>query len=720
MRVTSLLLTSALAVACGNEPTTTQVPETAGPEASVDQPDLLPEEVAPDTALRTDYGVEEAFDFYTELPGGGCKPGDGCFGNPCSSNEECLEGWCVTHMGEGVCTRHCQDECPPGWECRQVGSGGPDLVSVCISQFTHLCRPCSTGADCKSLVTVEDVCVDYGPQGSFCGGACDPSAIPGEGKVCPWGFTCKEAQTVDGITLHQCVADAGVCPCTATSVELGLWTPCQTASEWGTCKGKRVCGPDGLSECSASIPAIETCNGVDDDCDAATDEPAQQGGNYINLCDDGNECTQDSCEGAAGCQQVPLDVGECKDDDVCTVGDHCVAGQCVGTPALCDDKNPCTDDACDGLGGCTFQANQAKCDDADPCTVADQCEQTVCSGVAVSCDCQEDADCKALEDGDLCNGVLHCDTDGLPFQCAVLPGSPVVCPEPEGKDAICQVASCEPATGKCGLAPVHEGFACNDGDACTVGDMCQAGKCVSGVAASCADDNPCTDDSCQPATGCLHVPNTQPCTDFDTCTLGDACAGGVCVPGAALACDDGNVCTDDSCDKAKGCLHVANQEMCDDGNECTLLDYCAGGQCVSSGDKKCDDSNPCTKDYCLALKGCVFEPAPGPCSDGNPCTLNDSCQAGKCIPGPAPDCDDGNPCTTDSCGPDGTCKHLSNQEMCDDSNACTEKDHCDAGKCVYGGLADCDDGNVCTTDSCDPKLGCVHKVNQNPCDDGDA
>jgi len=90
--------------------------------------------------------------------------------------------------------------------------------------------------------------------------------------------------------------------------------------EWGECTGKRVCGEEGLSSCDADIPAAEECNGNDDDCDGEVDEPTLVNGKYVELCDDGNSCTSDSCLGVAGCEQLPLDGGECGDGNACTAG----------------------------------------------------------------------------------------------------------------------------------------------------------------------------------------------------------------------------------------------------------------------------------------------------------------------------------------------------------------------------------------------------------------
>jgi hypothetical protein len=49
------------------------------------------------------------------------------------------------------------------------------------------------------------------------------------------------------------------------------------------------------------------------------------------------------------------------------------------------------------------------------------------------------------------------------------------------------------------------------------------------VPRTCDDSNPCTDDSCDPATGCSSTANAAPCDDGSTCTVGDTCQGGACV-----------------------------------------------------------------------------------------------------------------------------------------------------------------------------------------------
>jgi len=345
----------------------------------------------------------------------------------------------------------------------------------------------------------------------------------------------------------------------------------------------------------------------------------------------------------------------------------------------------------------------------------------VCAGVAISCDCTGDADCAGLEDGDLCNGTLFCDQAELPYKCALVPDSVVVCPEPEeGVDAICLKATCDPATGNCSLAPDHEGFACDDGDQCTIGDECAAGACAPGVPAICADGNLCTDDACDPDSGCAFYNNNLPCDDGNACTLGDHCAGGSCIADSAPECDDGNPCTVDSCDPAGGCVFQNNNAPCSDGSACTMGDTCVGGECVSGPPPDCDDGNPCTDDSCNALSGCVHLANQGVCDDGNECTQGDHCESGNCAYTQLLDCSDDDPCTDNSCDPAAGCITTLNQAPCDDQDVCTSGDHCHLGACISSGSLACDDGNPCTDDSCQPGAGCQFEPNGESCDDGNA
>ncbi len=109
-----VLLSLLLLVACsgGGDPVST---EDAAPDISSDATadgatDVLePDDSTPDTA--PDGSIDAAPDML--LPE--CDPGEGCFLDPCAENVDCQSGWCVEHMGDGVCTKTCQDDCPSGW-----------------------------------------------------------------------------------------------------------------------------------------------------------------------------------------------------------------------------------------------------------------------------------------------------------------------------------------------------------------------------------------------------------------------------------------------------------------------------------------------------------------------------------------------------------------------------------------------------------------------------
>ena len=44
-----------------------------------------------------------------------CESGEGCFGEPCDAADDCLSGICTMHLGEKVCSKTCDANCPYGW-----------------------------------------------------------------------------------------------------------------------------------------------------------------------------------------------------------------------------------------------------------------------------------------------------------------------------------------------------------------------------------------------------------------------------------------------------------------------------------------------------------------------------------------------------------------------------------------------------------------------------
>ncbi len=271
----------------------------------------------------------------------------------------------------------------------------------------------------------------------------------------------------------------------------------------------------------------------------------------------------------------------------------------------------------------------------------------------------------------------------------------------------------------------HPALDCNDNDPCT-DDECDP---VTGCFHSphiCDDGNPCTDDMCVPGPGCVSTNNTAACEDSNFCTTGDTCSGGMCQPGAPVICNDGNVCTTDSCDPRTGCAYVNNTDSCDDGNACTIEDACVGGTCNPGVPVACDDGNVCTNDSCDPMTGCVYTNNTSPCDDGNACTTGDVCSGGTCQPGAAVVCSASDPChVAGICNPvTGLCSNppAPNGTPCSDGNACTQGDFCEAGTCFGGNPVTCTASDPChVAGTCNPLTGACSnpaKPDGTACSDG--
>jgi hypothetical protein len=617
---------------------------------------------------------------YDNCVNGNCQhppaTGDCDDASACSTGDTCVNGKCVgdkvTCDDGNPCTA---DSCDPKVGCQAKPQDGPACDDGSV---------CTVGDSCKGGLCLPGATTACDDGNSCTTDGCDPKsgciAKPNQvacndGSVCTVGDTCADGKCAGGkaVTCNDgnpctddgCDPQTG-CTIAANTAPCSDGNPC-TVGE--ACQGG-VCAFGGVLGCDDGNPCTTDACDPKKGCVAVANSQPCSDGNGCTVgdtcaegkcapglakdCEDGNPCTVNLCDAVKGCVAVSS-ADPCSDNNVCTEGDSCQGGKCVGGAfKSCTDGEPCTDDACHPQLGCQYLANKAACSDGNACTEGDACAGGSCVG----------------------GGAVTCD-DGNP----------------------CTTDACDAKKGcvaKANAAP------CTDGNVCTQNDLCNAGACEPGSPVACDDNNPCTSDLCNPKSGCQASANTAPCTDGDVCTVADTCNAGACKPGAPLPCDDGNPCTDDSCDPAKGCVAKANAAGCDDGNACTAGDACKSGKCLAAL-AKCDDGNPCTDDGCDPAKGCVASPNSAPCSDGSVCTGNDTCAAGVCKPGAALACNDGNPCTDDSCDPAKGCSYAANKAACDDGNGCTAGDSCSAGMCKGGAAcakeAQCQGGLACVCNS---------------------
>jgi hypothetical protein len=220
------------------------------------------------------------------------------------------------------------------------------------------------------------------------------------------------------------------------------------------------------------------------------------------------------------------------------------------------------------------------------------------------------------------------------------------------------------------------GTLCPDGDLCNGAETCSAaGQCVHGTPLSCNNGNPCTVETCIPATGCHSddKPDGTSCSDGAFCNGGEVCVGGTCTNQLAPDCNDHNPCTVDSCNPANnacqntpvdhpvpGCACPNGDSDCDNNNKCDGKETCDPSHqfCHPGTPLVCTTTNQCLDPICNPQTGCGTTPKPSgtSCSDGDVCSVNDECTGSTCG-GFVLSCDDGDPCTADACDSQTGCSN---------------------------------------------------------------
>lgn len=298
-------------------------------------------------------------------------PDPGTFGASCTFDEDCYSSWCMPSPKGMVCSKTCQETCPHGWDCESVTAPNGSPALVCVHPRAFVCLPCQAHKDCNQVFSGEaNLCLSQGEAGSFCALACD------DDHPCKDGQVCEPVDAPTGDVVGQCVPADGVCACNGLGVELQPKTDCVVSNLIGACEGTRTCADDGLTECNATPPEDETCDGQDNDCDGATDEFT--GGNYCENTSEIGMCPGiDLCvDGVLECQGDQPQDESCNGDD-----DDCDGTTDEGFPDLDEDGiADCVDTDSDGDG----TLDDADCAPFDPAIHPGA--QEICNLVDDDCD----------------------------------------------------------------------------------------------------------------------------------------------------------------------------------------------------------------------------------------------------------------------------------------------------------------------------------------------
>jgi hypothetical protein len=307
-----------------------------------------------------------------------------------------------------------------------------------------------------------------------------------------------------------------------------------------------------------------------------------------------------------------------------------------------------------------------------------------------------------------------------------------VCGGPTGPDAPCRVRAC--VNGGCTTVPnpaVIPGVTpCEDGDVCTLGDTCNnAGTCQPGPVKVCVQCQTCA--NVEGVATCVPDPAQvgDSCDDENACTESDVCTGtaaaptGVCA-GTVITCDDNNPCTTDTCNPASGCVFtpVTDNTLCGTNQIC-----CQSGQtsvCVSNQTKnncgvcgtQCGAGEDCCGGVCTALNtgtncgACGVVCNTANCeicaADANgqfrctsTCVAGQECVNGSCVPTCRPG-------TCSGCCQNNVCQAGTSNLACGTGGsvcaACPAGTQCQGGSCVpVCSVATCP-GGCCQNNICQP------------------
>ncbi|UCE58738.1 MAG: hypothetical protein JSU63_14995 [Phycisphaerales bacterium] len=647
-------------LSCGNPPAGPCDAQDTCDGAGVCQPNYAPAGTTCGSPFDTDCDDPDTCD-----GAGNCDPNTEPDGTACPDDglactiDECSGGECA-HPAQPVgtpCGDPSDTECDNPDTCDASGACRDNLESA----GTSCGDPTSTECDGADACDGNGTCAqNIQPVGTTCGdqtesdcdhpdscdgaGSCQTNLEP-SGYPCgnPVGNQCDDPDTCDGVGTCQLNSlPAGTACGDPSTSECDNRDECDGA---GVCDANNIpngtpCTDDG-NECREDVCQSGICSHPLSPTGTPCGDPTSTECNAPDTCDGSGTCSPNLEPSGAACGDPTAT--DCDRADSCDGSGSCLeniepAGIACGDPSDTDCDNP---DTCDGAGTCAANVappglpcgNQVgnQCDNPDTCDGSGTCEPNFVSS-GTPCGNPSSSEC---DDPNTCDGGGICDANNLPNDTGCTDDGN------ECRDDVCLSGVCshplKTAGSACGDPTDTD---CNGADSCDGTGTCLPNLEPAGTLCGNPDDTICTDpDTCNGFGTCIpnHATDGTECDEGSFCNQGAVCVGGECTGGSVIDCDDGLVCTEDTCNES---LQQCDHDL--------LPDYCLIDDVCYDVDEF-NPENDCQ--YCdpsLTATDWTFMPEGTACDDGDPCTGTgepgvgfDACNTvGECIGTIDPACND--------------------------------------------------------------------------------